>query len=113
MVIIGCADEAVVADVHQLPKIQNAPGPGDNVVHELLGGDPGLPGLVLNLLAVLVGAGEEHHLATGEALVAGHGIGGHGAVGVADVQLIAGVVDGGGDIKTFFGFHSNSSSVKD
>ena len=55
--------------------------------------------LVLDLLAVLIGAGEEHDIVALEALVAGHGIGGHGAVGVADVELVGGVVDGGGDVE--------------
>ena len=49
--------------------------------HERLGGDAGLLGLVLDRLAVLVGAGEEHHVIAGEALVPGHGVGGQGAVG--------------------------------
>ena len=38
-------------------------------------------------------------LVPGQPLVPGHGVGGHGAVGVADVQLVRGIVDGGGDIK--------------
>ena len=104
MVVVGGADEAVVGDVHQLPQVLDPPGALHDAVHKLLGGDAGLLGLVLDLLAVLVGAGEEHHVAAGEPLVPGHGVGGHGAVGVADVQLVAGVVDGGGDIKLFI-FH--------
>ena len=67
----------------------HAPGALDDVVDKLLGGDAGLLGLVLDLLAVLVGAGQEHDVVALQALVAGHGVGGHGAVGVADVQLIA------------------------
>ena len=105
---VGGADEAVVLHVHQLPQIQHAAGGGDDAVHKLLGGDPGLPGLVLDLLAVLVGAGEEHHLAALEPLVAGHGVGGHGAVGVADVQPAGGIVDGGSDIKALV-FHGKTS----
>ena len=57
VVAVGGTDEAVVGDVHQLPQIQHPAGGGHNVVHELLGGDPGLTGLILNLLPVLVGAG--------------------------------------------------------
>ena len=45
-----------------------------------------------------IGAGEEHHIIAGQALVAGQGVGGHGAVGVADVELVRGVINGGGDI---------------
>ena len=99
VVRIGGADEPVVGDVHQLPQVQHAAGSGHDIVHKLLGSDPGLPGLVLNLLAVLVGAGEEHHVIALEPLVTGHDICGHGGIGVADVQLARGVVDGCGDIK--------------
>ena len=99
MVVIGGADEAVIADVHQLPQVQHAPLSQDDVIHELLGGDPGGLGLVLDFLAVLVGAGEEHHVVALEPLEAGHGVGGHGAVGVADMELIRGIVDGGGNIE--------------
>ena len=106
MVIVSGADEAVVGDVHQLPQVQHPPGTGDDVVHILLGGDAGLSGLVLDLLAVLIGAGEEHDLLALEAVVTGEGIGSHSAVGVADVQLVAGVIDGGGDIITSL-FHDN------
>ena len=70
-----------------------------DVVHELLRRAAGLLCLGLDLLAVLIGAGQEHHIVTLQPLIAGDGVGGHGAVGVADVQLIAGVVDGCGDIE--------------
>ena len=63
VVVVGGADEAVVGDVHQLPQVQDAPGALHDAVHKLLGGDAGLLGLVLDLLAVLVGAGQEHDLA--------------------------------------------------
>ena len=104
MIVVGGADEAVVGDVHQLPQVLDALGTLHDAVHELLGRHAGLRGLILDFLAVLVGAGQEHDIVTGQALVAGHGVGGHGAVGVADVQLVRGIVDGGGDIKLFL-FH--------
>ena len=88
VVVVGGADEPVVGDVHQLPQVEHAPGALHDVVDKLLGGYAGLLGLVLDLLAVLVGAGEEHDLTAPQALVAGHGVGGHGAVGVADVQFV-------------------------
>ena len=46
--------------------------------------------LVLDLLAMLIGAGEEHDIAAGEPLIAGHGVSGHRAVGVSDVELVGG-----------------------
>ena len=109
MVVIRGADEAVVGDVHQLPQVLDSLGALHDVVYELLGGDAGFPGFVLDFLAVLVGAGEEQHVTAAQPLIAGHGVGGHSAVGVADVQLIAGVVDGGGDIKSLL-FHGSDSS---
>ena len=109
MVVVGGADKAVVGNVHQLPQVLDAPGALHDAVHELLGGDAGLLGLVLDLLAVLVGARQEHDLTAGETLIPGHSVGGHGTVGVADVQLVAGIVDRGGDIKSL-AFHIQSSS---
>ena len=99
MVVVGGADEAVIGDVHQLPQIQHAPGALHDIVHKGFGLHARLPGLVLDLLAVLVGAGEEKHVAALQPFIAGHGVGGHGTVGVADVELIRGVIDGRGDIK--------------
>ena len=99
MVVIRGADEPVVGDVHQLPQIQHAAGALHNVVHELLGGDPGLLGLVLDLLTMLIGAGEEHHIIALEPLEAGHGVGSHGAVRVADVEFGRRIVDGRGNVE--------------
>ena len=59
MVVVGGADEAVIADVHQLPQILDALGALDDVIDELLRRNAGLLGLQLDLLAVLVGAGQE------------------------------------------------------
>ncbi len=105
VIVVGGADEAVVGNVHQLPQVLHAVLADDDPVHELLGRDAGGLGLLLDLLAVLVGAGEEHHVIALQALVAGDGVGGHGAVGVADVQIVRGVVNGGGDIKGLL-FHA-------
>ena len=59
MVVVGGADEAVIADVHQLPQILDALGALDDVIDKLLRRNAGLLGLQLDLLAVLVGAGQE------------------------------------------------------
>ena len=109
MVLIRGADEAVVGDVHELPQILDAAGPLDDVVHKFLGGDAGLASLVLDLLAVLVGAGQEHDLLAPHSLIARHGVGRHRAVGVADVQLVGRIVNGGRDIEFFF-CHVRSSN---
>ena len=46
--------------LHELPQVENALLARDDVVHELLGRDAGGLRLRLDLLAVLVGAGQEH-----------------------------------------------------
>ena len=93
MVVVGGADEAVIADVHQLPQILDALGALDDVIDELLRRNTGLLGLQLDLLSVLVGAGQELDVVALQPLVAGHSVGSDGAVGMADVQLIAGIID--------------------
>ena len=99
VIVVGGADKPVVADVHQLPQVQNALLALHDVIHERLGRHAGLLGLRLDLLAVLVGAGQEHDVIALQTLVTRDGVGSHGAVAVADVQLVRGVVDGRGDIK--------------
>ena len=101
MVVIGRADEAVIADVHQLPQILDAFRALHDVINKLLRGDAGLLGLQLDLLAVLIGAGQELDIVALQALVAGHGIGCHSTVGVADMQLIAGVINRRSDVEFF------------
>ena len=102
MVVVGGADEAVIGDVHQLPQVEDTALARHDLVDKLLGRHAGLPGLGLDLLAMLVGAGQEQDVVAPQPLVAGDGVGGHGTVGVADVELVRGIVDGGGDIKGFF-----------
>ena len=104
VVVVGGADEAVVADVQQLPQVLDG---GHDLIDVLLGGHARVGSLVLNLLAVLVGAGQEHDVIALHPLEAGQRIAGHGGVAVADVQLVAGVVDGGGDVKCFMLAHGN------
>ena len=107
MVVVSGADKAVVADIQQLPQILDG---GHDLVHILFGGDAGIGSLILDLLAVLIGAGQEHDVVALHPLEAGQRIAGHGGVAVADVQLIAGVIDGGGDIKCLVFAHGVLSS---
>jgi len=104
VVVVGGADEAVVADVQQLPQVLDG---GHDLIDVLLGGHARVGSLVLNLLAVLVGAGQEHDVIALHPLEAGQRIARHSGVAVADVQLVAGVVDGGGDVKCFMLAHGN------
>ena len=105
-------DETVVGDVHQLPEIPDAPLALDDAVNELLGGQTGGLGLFLDLLAVLVGAGQIHHVIALQALVAGYGVAGDRAVGMPDMQFVGRVVDGGGDIEGRFSHDSLSCFIR-
>ena len=105
MIVVRGADKAVVGDVHQLPEVKDAALALDDAVDELLRGDAGLPGLLLYLLAVLIRAGEEHHVVAAHSLVARNGIRRDGAVGMADVQFVGRIIDGGGDVECAFLAH--------
>ncbi len=92
----GGADVVVVGDAHALPEV--CEGLGD-LVGELLGRDAGGGGGALDLLAVLVGAGEEEGVVTEQAVTAGEDVGHDGGVGVADVGARVDVVDRRGDVE--------------
>ena len=96
MVVVGGADKAVVADIQQLPQILDG---SHDLVHVLLGGDTGIGSLILDLLAVLIGAGQEHDVIALHPLEACQCVAGDSGIAVADVQLVAGVVDGSGDVE--------------
>ncbi len=95
---VGGADVAVVRQAHAVPE--GAEGLRD-LVGELLGRDAGGGGGALDLLAVLVGAGEEEGVVPQEAVAAGEDVGDDGGVGVADVGARVDVVDRGGDVELF------------
>ena len=106
MIVIGGTDKAVIADVHGLPQVLDGSNNGIHVFlrRYTLGG-----GLILDLLAVLVGARQEHDVIALHPLVACQCITGHGGIAVANVQLIAGVIDGCCDVKLFvFHIYNNS-----
>ena len=92
MALFGGADVVVVGDAHALPERLEL---GGDLVGELLRRDAGGGGAALDLLAVLVGAGEEEGVVAEEAVAAGDDVGGDGGVGVADVRARVDVVDGG------------------
>ena len=101
MIVICCADEAVIGDVHQLPQVLDTAFTDDDIIYKLLGRDAGLLGLFFDLHAVLVRSGQEHDIAAPEPLVTGHGVRCDGAVGMPDVQLGGRVIDRCGDIEFF------------
>ncbi len=70
-----------------------------DLVGELLGRDAGGCGGALDLLAVLVGAGEEKRVDAQHALAAGDGVADDRRVGVADVRTRVDVVDRRRDVE--------------
>ena len=101
VVIIRGADKTVVADIQKLPKVAEA---FYHLIYIFLGGNTLFFRIVLNFLAVLVRAGQEHHVIPLQALITGNRVAGHGAVAVPDMRLPGGVINRSGDIKCLF-FH--------
>ena len=97
VIFVGGTDEAVVGDVHQLPEILDALFALDDAIDERLGRDAGFPGLGLDFLPVLIGAGEEDHIRTPHSLIPGHHVGRYGAVGVTDMKAGRRIINGGCD----------------
>ena len=95
---VGGADELIVSGVHQIPDRLDL---ARDLVDMLLRRDAGSLCLLLNLLAVLVGAGLEVDIVAGHALVARDRVGQHDLIGVADVRLRRGVCDRRRDIIRF------------
>jgi len=77
MVLVRGADEAVIGNIEQLPELLD---PVHNVVDIGLWRDALVLGFALDLLAMLIRAGQEHDIKTLQALIAGHGIRCHGCV---------------------------------
>ena len=89
-------------DVHQLSTGPSRPrSPSTMLSTNSLGVTPASLGLGLDLLAVLVRAGEEHDVLAPQAVIPGQRVRGHRTVGVADVELVRGIVDGRCDIEFF------------
>ena len=95
---VGGADELVVGGVHQVPDCLDF---ARDLVNVLLRRDAGSLCLLLDLLAVLIGAGLEIDIVAGHALIARDRVGQHDFVGVADVRLCRGVGNGRRDIIGF------------
>ena len=102
MTLVRGADEVVVIHIHQFPQILDA---CHDLVHVGLRGHALGSCLALDLLAVLVSAGEEVGVIAFQLLEAGGGVGGDAAIGVADMQVVAGVVNGRGDVVLLLVFH--------
>ena len=99
VVVVGGADEVVVAEVHQVELLLHK---GCGPVHILLGGEARGLGLLLVLLAVLVGAGLEIYVVALHTLEAGDAVGKDRVGHVADMGLARGVGYGRCDIISAF-----------
>ena len=99
MVIICGADESVIGNFHQLPQLLNT---RNHLIGVLLGGHVLCGCDSFDFLPVLVRPCQEHYVIPTQSFVACHGVCRYCAVGMTDVQLITGVVNGSGDIKFFF-----------
>ena len=108
VVIIGGADKAVVGNIHELPELMET---ADDIIDVFLRRYALFRSFALDLLTVLVRAGEEIGIITGQALVSCHCIGIDGAVGVPDMQVCARVIDGGRYIKGFLFHFQNSLQI--
>src|SRR6185503_2897515 len=88
--LVGRADEAVVADVVAGPELAEL---GGDLVAVLLLADPALAGDALDVLAVLVGAGQHERVVAGEPARARERVERDRRVGVAHVGHVVDVVD--------------------
>ncbi len=93
---LGGADEVVVGDVQALPGVGEQRG---DRVDELLRRLPGGLGGLLDLEAVLVGAGDVLDVLAEQPVPAGERVADDRGVRVAEVRLGVDVVDRGGDVE--------------
>ncbi|MNI13198.1 hypothetical protein D3C73_664130 [compost metagenome] len=102
MALLRGTDKIVIRDVQLAPQLLDS---HHDVVDERLRRLAGLCCLLLNLLPMLIGTGQITDFIAAQPLVAGHRIPGHRRVGMADVQLIARIIDRGCQIKCFLVAH--------
>ena len=100
------ADKIVIRDAKQPPEFLEA---RNNAVNVLNGGHALLCGRLLDLLPVLIRAGQKEHIIARKPLEACNRIRNGGAVSVADMEFGTRVVDGGRDVKGLLFAHPDSS----
>ena len=91
---IGCANQAVIADLPAIPEFAVL---GTDPIAVGLGAEASSLGCALNLLAVLITPGDEQDLLTLEPLKPGLGITGQGCVRTPLVGIVVDVIEGGGE----------------
>ncbi len=105
MARLGGPNEIVMRDVQALPHTLET---GRELVHQLLRRTPLGRRFLGDLLAVLVHPDDEVHVLACQAAEAGDGVRTNLLVGVTDVRVTVGVVDGGGQVESG---HGNDASV--
>src|SRR5207247_3742979 len=98
--LLGGADEVVVADPQPLPRLAELGGDAVGIgpgLHARLGCGLG------DLVAVLVGAGQDAHVVASQPVIAGHRVGDDRRVGVPQVGRRVPVVARGGEIEDAVG----------
>ena len=105
----GGADEVVVGDVEAAPRRGEARG---DPVGELLRSEPRRGRRLLDLLAVLVGAGEELDVVAEQAVPAGERVADDRRVGVADVRFVVDVVDRRRRVEPAHRLHATSAPTR-
>ena len=96
---VGRTDEPVIGHAERIPDRADLTR---HAVDIRLGRDAGLGRTVLDLLPMLVGAGEEKHVLAALALIARDRVGQYRLVHVADMRLLRSIGNGCGYIKFFF-----------
>ena len=99
MLRVGRADKVVVGRVEQIADL---PYLARDLVYIFLGRNAGRGRVLLNLLPVLVGAGQKENIIALQPLIPRQRVGQHNLIAVADVRLAGGVGDRGGNIKFRF-----------
>lgn len=108
MTFFGGTDEIVVGNIEFLPQLLEK---GHNAVYVLDRRNPCFLRLLLDLLSVLVTAGQKEHIIAVQSLETGHAVRNGRTVGMSDVQLRTGIVNGGGNIIRWFFTHKKTSCI--
>ena len=90
MALLGGADKIVVGNLQPFPQALER---GHNFIYIFNRGDPQIFRFALDLLAVLVAAGEEKYIFPFGPVITGDGIRYRSAVGVTDMQFFTGIIN--------------------
>ncbi len=108
MVAVCCANKFIVGNVQQLPEILKL---FCHTVNVLLGCNAFLFCLLLNLQAVLVGPGEEHHVIALHPPVTGNRVTCKRTIAVPDMRLAGRIVNRRCDVKCLFSHFLASGTI--